>query len=405
MKDAIANASDDPLTGQRVYLDHAASTPTRPEVRLAVAAALEAYPGNPSSLHREGREARAALERARGAIRAALGASSFRLLFSSGGTESDNAAILGALLGAARSRGSGLHGLHLVTTAVEHSAVLGAVDSARRLGAQATVVGVDADARIDPGDVLRALRPDTVLVSVQAVNNEVGTVQPCRELGRALRERGIALHVDAVQLLGKDLLDAQSLGADLVSLSAHKIGGPKGVGALLVHESVALDPFVRGGGQEEGLRAGTEDLAGAIGFARAVELASDELPDASVRMRALRTRLEEGLSGHLQGVYVLTPKLNSAPHILSLRFDEVDGEALLMRLDHMGVAVSTGSACRAATRTPSHVLQAMGLKDSERRGSLRVSVGLRTRAEEIEAAIVRIIGAVGALRALAPARR
>jgi cysteine desulfurase len=378
----------------RIYLDHAATTPIRPEVEEAMAPFFSERFGNPSSLHAEGRAAREALEGARESIRAALGARGFRLAFTGGGTEADNASILGVLL-------AGEGGGHAVTSRVEHSAVLNAMELARRLGWRTTTVEVDRKGRIDPRAVEEALRPDTRLISIMAANNEVGVIEPIAEIGDLARARDISLHTDAVQLVGKAPCDLDSLPVDLVSLSAHKVYGPKGVGALLVREGVEIDPLLRGGPQEDGLRAGTQAVAGAVGFARAVELAVAEEPRERPRLLALRERLRRGLEVTVPDLRFNTPEEGALPGILNVSFSGVNGEALLERLDRLSVSVSTGSACNAAARKSSHVLEAMGLSPEEVRGSIRFSLGRSTGEWEIDAAIRRVVRAVGDLRRIA----
>jgi len=379
---------------RRIYLDHAATTPVRPEVEEAMAPFASERFGNPSSLHAEGRAALEALEAARESIRTALGARGFRLAFTGGGTEADNAAILGVLL-------AGEGGGHAVTSRVEHSAVLNAMELVRRLGWRSTTVEVDGGGRIDPRAVEEGLRPDTRLISIMAANNEVGTLQPLREIGEIARARDIPLHTDAIQLVGKAPCALDSLPVDLVSLSAHKVYGPKGVGALLVREEVEIDPLLRGGAQESGLRAGTQSVAGAVGFARAVELAVAEEPGEGRRLLAIRQRLRRGLEATVGDLRFNTPEEGALPGTLNVSFRGVNGEALLERLDRLGVSVSTGSACNTAARKPSHVLEAMGLSPEEVRGSIRFSLGRSTGEEEIDAAIRRVGRAVGDLRRIA----
>ncbi len=387
----------------RIYLDHAATTPVRPEVRAAMAPYLGDRFGNPSSLHGEGRAAREALESARDAMRSALGARDCRVVFTGGGTESDNAAILGTLL-ARLAEGASPAELHVVASAVEHAAVLGALEVANRWGVSHTLVAVDGEGRVDPSDVLAALRPGTALVSVMAVNNETGTIEPIRQIGDRVRARGVTFHTDAIQLLGKGAVDIADLPADIVTLSAHKICGPKGVGALVVRDGVALEGLVRGGAQERGLRGGTESVAGAVGFAEATRLAVEELAVEAPRLDAMRRRLRDSILRSIDETRCNTPDDGAAPHILSVAFDGVEGESLLRRLDDLGVAVSTGSACNVGARKPSHVLAAMGFEPARIRGTLRFSLGRTTREEEVGEVTARVEDAVRRLRSIAPGR-
>jgi cysteine desulfurase len=386
----------------RIYLDHAATTPLRDEVREAMAPYLAERYGNPSSLHAEGRAAREALEGARESLRRVLKGSSFRLVFTGGGTEADNAALLGTLLGSTVSLEGSAAG-HAVTSGVEHPAVLNGFTLAERLGFSLSVVEVDGDGRVDPAAVERALCPGTRLVSVMAANNEVGTLQPILEIGSLCRARSIPFHTDAVQLLGKGVLDLSELPVDLVTLSAHKVQGPKGVGALLVREGLPFAPILRGGGQESGLRAGTEPVAQAVGFARAVELAEAERPAEAPRLASLRERLRRGIEMTIAGARINTPRKGVLPGILNVSFDGVNGESLLKLLDHLQVAVSTGSACNTGAKKPSHVLQAMGRSAREVRGSIRFSLGRDTGELSIDAALRRLGRAVGELRRISPA--
>lgn len=391
----------------RIYLDHAATTPLRDEVREAMVPLLGECFGNPSSLHLEGRAARTALESARETIRARLRGGEFRLAFTSGGTEADSAAVLGGLLPRLAASGSARADLHVVSTAVEHAAVLGALEHAARWGIRHTLVRVDSGGRVDPADIVDALTPATALVSVMTANNEVGTLQPIREIGELLRARGVPFHTDAIQFLGKGRIDLETLPVDLVTLSAHKVGGPKGVGALLVRASTPFEPIIRGGAQQDGLRGGTEGVAGAVGFARAVDLAVAEQPREWARLEVLRNRLLAAIEERIRGVRINTPVQHpgrSAPHILGAAFAAVSGESLLLRLDHLGVAVSTGSACNVGAGKPSHVLAAMGLDAHAIRGSLRFSLGRTTTAGDIDDTVDRLDEALRGLRSIAPSR-
>ena len=387
---SIDNCSD------RIYMDHAATTPIRPEVHEVLDSVHASFPGNPSSLHREGRDARDCLEAAREAILRSVNGSGYRAVFTGGGTEADNTAILGILT--ARLGDRSPSELHVVASAVEHSAVHGALESASRLGVASTLVPVDSMGRVDPAAVFDALRSETVLVSIMAVNNEVGTVQPIREIAAELRRRGVLFHTDAIQQLGKLPLDVAELGADLLSLSAHKVYGPKGVGGLLVRDDLELWGLVRGGPQEFGLRAGTENVAGGAAFARAAELACREIEAEQPRLDSLRRRFRDGLRRRVAGVRIHEAEGACAPHILSATFEGVEGESLLTRLDRLGVAVSTGSACNVGAHKPSHVLKAMGLSAAEVRSSIRFSFGRDSDEARSDAALDRVEEAVRRLR-------
>ena len=387
------------MEGSRIYLDHAATTPVRVEVREAMEPFFSERFGNPSSLHQEGRAAREALEAARESIAGSLGARDFRIAFTSGGTEADDCALLGALLGAARGS-AGAGGLHAIASAVEHPAVLRSLDLARALGFDFDLAGTDREARVDPADFERLIRPATRLISVMAAQNEVGTLQPIVEIGGRARERGIAFHTDATQLLGKGSIDLRELPVDILTISAHKVYGPKGAGAVLVRRGLPFESVLRGGGQEDGLRAGTQAVALAAGLARAVELSQAEVPAEGKRLAALRDRLRRGIGSSFPEARINTPSRDALPSILNVSFEGVEGESLLKLLDHLGVAVSTGSACGSGARKASHVLQAMGLGPVEVRGSIRFSLGRSTGEREIDEALRRLAIAVEKLRGL-----
>lgn len=358
-----------------LYLDHNATTPVRPEAASAMAECLEGPPGNPSSLHRFGRDAARARELARARVARAAGCEAEEVVFTSGGTEADNLALRGALSEGRR---------HLVTVATEHEAVLQTVEALEAGGMEATVLPVREDGRADPDDVAAALRRDTALVSVMAANNETGVLQPIDAIGRLCRDRGVLFHTDAVQLFGKLPFALRSLAVDLVSISSHKIGGPKGVGALCVKRGVALRPLVTGGSQERRLRPGTENLPGIVGFGKAAELADLELAREAPRLAALRDRLEQGVLRVAPGARVNGAPSPRLPNTSNVSFPGLDGETLLMALDLEGVAVSTGAACNAGAAEPSHVLLAMGRSREEAGGSLRFSLGRTTQEAEID---------------------
>lgn len=390
-------------THPRIYLDYAATAPLRDEVRHAMLPHLGERFGNPSSLHEEGCDARTALEEARSAILHRLGAPDTRLAFCGGGTEADAAAILGVVF-ACLEDGLAPADLHLVASAVEHSAVHGALEQAALLGVRHDLVAVDGFGRVDPDDVLAALRPETILVSIMAVNNEVGTIEPVAEIASMLADRGVPLHCDAIQMVGKEPF-GDRLPGDLVVASGHKISGPQGIAGLFVRPGVRFRGLVRGGPQEDGMRGGTQAVALAVGFARAVELAVDELDHEPARLRILRDGLWASIESSIDGVRLNTRLACAAPHILGVSFESVEGESLLRDLDHAGVAVSTGSACNVGAAQPSRVLRAMGRSEASVRGSLRFSLGLTTSREGLEHALQVLESGVRRLRSIGPARR
>jgi cysteine desulfurase len=359
-----------------IYLDHAATTPVRDEVFEAMRPFFGTRFGNPSSTHRWGREARAALDEARERLARCLGARSDEVCFTSGGTEGDNLAILGAWR-AMREKGRRA----VVSTPIEHKAVLGAMHQAGREGAEERLLEVDSDGcvLIDSFD---AMVDDAVAVcSVMWVNNEVGTVQPIPTLAERSRERGVVMHTDAVQAFGKILIDASTQQFDLLSISGHKIGAPKGIGALFIRRGTPLQPLMHGGTQDRGRRPGTENVASAIGLARAAELAVEERENEWRRLEALRDRLETALLEQMPDTVVHGRNSPRAPHVLNISVPGTDSESLLMALDLKGIAASGGSACSSGSITPSHVLEAMGVSPELASAAIRMSLGALTTEE------------------------
>jgi cysteine desulfurase len=360
----------------RIYLDHNATTPIRDEVAQAVLRALRDGFGNPSSLHAEGAAARAALERAREQAAALVGAEPGELVFTSGATEANHAALWGTLGAASGSR--------LVTTNVEHPSVEEPAAALEARGHPVTRLPVDADGRLDPAALGDALAEPAALVSVLLANNETGVLQDARPLAERCRDHGVPLHLDATQAVGKWPVDVRALGAALLSASAHKLGGPKGAGFLVLRKGLAVEPWLRGGPQERGRRGGTENVAGIVGLGVACELAAREL-DARVReWGRLRDRLWQGIREKIPNVRRNGSERHVLPNTLSVEFTGADGEALLQALDLEGVAVSAGAACHSGSLTPSRVLRAMGRSDEEARASLRLSVGHGIGDAEIE---------------------
>jgi cysteine desulfurase len=373
------------------YLDHAATTPVRAEAVAAITACLADDFGNPASLHQAGQRARRVVERARQALAERLGAEPEEVLFTSGGTESDNLALRG-VLAAARGR------RHVVTTRIEHSAVLNCCEGLAAEGVEVTRIPVAPDGAVRAEAVLAALRPDTALVSIMLANNETGVLQPVRELALALRERGVPLHTDAVQALGKMPLRVEELGVDLMTLSAHKAGGPKGAGALYVRRGVRMAALLRGGHQERDLRAGTENVPGIAGFGAAVEAAGREMEAWPRRLAAMRDRLEEAIMAGIPGVVVNGARAPRLPQISNIAFPGIEGETLLLALDVQGISVSTGSACRSGAPEGSHVLQAMGVDAALARGSVRFSLGIGNDADQVERAAKVVVETARRLR-------
>ena len=377
---------------QHFYFDHNATTPVAPEVLETVVTCLGQVYGNASSIHHFGQAAKQRLEAARRQVAALIHAGPQEVVFTSGGTEADNLAIFGVV------RAAGGRPLHLITSAIEHPAVLAPSAHLEREGVEVTRLPVSAGGVVNPEDVSRALRPETVLVSIMHANNELGTVQPIAEIARVTREAGVLLHVDGVQALGKIPVDVEALGADLYSMSGHKLYAPKGVGALFVRKGTRLAPTAFGGHHERDRRPGTENVPGIAALGAAAELAGRSLPAESERLAALRDRLENAVLSRVSGAGVNGARWNRTPNTSNIYFDGVDGEAMVIALDLRGFAVSTGSACSSGAITPSHVLTAMGLSADRARSSLRFSLGRSNTAEQVDALTDAVVASVIHLR-------
>jgi cysteine desulfurase len=375
---------------ESVYLDHAATTPVRPEVREAMMPLLGDCYGNPSSVHRWGREAKVKLEDARARIASLLGAGPMEIVFTRGGTEADNLAVLG------RSRNS--PGAGVVCSAIEHRAVLQAARAAEAEGSPLHVLPVDGGGVVEIGSLEEVLDSSLAVVSVMWANNEVGTIQPVQRIGELCAGAGVVFHSDAVQAFGKLPVRVDAFPITMLSLSAHKIGGPKGVGALYVRKGTRLTPLVYGGGHERGLRAGTEDVAGAIGFATAAELAVRDREEQMRRLEALRDRLQTALVERVPDLVVNAGGTERIPTILNVSVPGANSELLLVMLDLEGVAVSSGSACSSGGVTPSHVLTTMGLTAEVAAPSVRFSLGRETVERDIDLAIERFPPLMARLR-------
>ena len=381
-----------------IYLDHAATTPVRPEVREAMRPYLtDAAFGNPSSPHRFGRAARAGLEQARREVADALGAEPDEVVFTSGGTEADNLAVIGACL-AARAAGPPPRA---VVTALEHKAVLAAAHAVCGLGGEEAILPVDGHGVVRLDALDRALASRPTIVSVMWVNNETGVLQPIGEIASRCEAAGVLFHSDAVQALGKVPIDLRTLPCPLLTVSGHKIGAPKGIGALILRGADSIAPLIHGGGQQHGIRPGTENIAGAVGLGRAARLAAGEQAQEAVRLGALRDDLAERLRAALPDVRIHGEGAPRAPHILSVAVPGVDSEAMLMHLDLAGVAASSGSACMTGAVEPSHVLTAMGVPRDLAVATIRFSLGRTTTADEVRQAAAVFPGVVTRVRQLA----
>jgi len=385
---------------RRIYLDHNATTPLAPEVFEAMKPYLTEEFGNASSIHSWGQRAKAAVEEARESVARLVGAQPGEIVFTSGGTESDNMAVFGAVE-AARTTAT----KHVVTTAIEHHAVLYAARALENRGVSVTYVPVGESGVVDPGDIERSLRPQTVLVSVMHANNELGTIQPVEEIATLARERGIAFHTDAVQSAGKVPVDAGALGVRLLSLSAHKFHGPKGVGALYVRKGASLRPLMFGGHHERDRRPGTENVPAIVGLGRAAEIAREHLDEEAAHVRRLRDRLEEGLLHSVPQIHVNGDRSRRLPGTTSISFEAVDGEGFVIALDLRGIACSTGAACSSGSLEPSHVLSAIGKNREQARSTVRFSLGAINSSEDIDYALEVIPQVVSRLRSLSPTYR
>ncbi len=375
-------------------MDHSATTPVAPEVLAAMLPYFGEKFGNASSLHRSGREAREALEDSRMKVAALLGAKAEEIIFTSGGTESDNLALKGI------ARKNQKHGKHIITTQIEHPAILETCRALEKEGFLVTYLPVNQEGLVELSTLEAAIRPDTILISVMHANNEVGTIQPLEEIGHLAAEKDIYLHTDAVQSVGKIPVNVDDLGLDLLSLSAHKLYGPKGVGALYIRKGTSLESIIQGGGHERGLRSGTENISGIVGLARAAELAEKNMPQEAERLTAMRDRLAELVLGKVKEAWINGTMKKRLPGNLNFGFKYVEGESLLLFLDSKGICVSTGSACSSHKLEPSHVLMSLGLKPEECHGSLRITLGMSNTTEEVEYVAESIVEAVERFRGI-----
>jgi cysteine desulfurase len=380
----------------RIYLDYNATTPVDTAVLDAMLPYFADNFGNASSIHSPGQRARGAVDAARASVAALLGAKPSEIVFTSGGTEADNLALFGVVAASQETR------KHIITTAIEHHAVLNTVQALEKSGVEVTYIPVGREGVVDPDAVRGALRPETILISVMYANNELGTIQPIEEIGRIAATAEVLFHCDAVQAAGKLPLDVNRLGVDLLSISAHKIYGPKGAGALYVRSGTPLEPQFYGGHHERDRRPGTENVPGIVGLGKAAELARKNLQTDCARITTLRNRLEDALLEACGEARVNGDRARRVSNTSNISFHAAGGEALVIALDLQGIACSTGAACSSGAVGPSHVLLAIGLSPDEARSSLRLSLGRTTTAEEIDLAIAAIPRAVERLRALSP---
>ena len=380
----------------RIYLDNAATTAVSPEVLEAMLPYFTQCFGNPSSIHSTGRDARRVVDAARKQVAAAIGAQPQEIYFTAGGSESDNWAIKGTAF-AKRSKGN-----HIITSAIEHHAVLHTCAWLEKQGFEVTYLPVDEFGRVRVEDVEKAITDKTILITIMAANNEIGTIQPIAEIGKLAHDKGILFHTDAVQAIGAMPIDVNAMHIDMLSMSGHKFHGPKGIGALYIRKGVKIDQYLHGGAQERGQRAGTENLAGIVGMGKAIEIATQHLEENAARLTFLRDKLIDGILAEIPDVRLNGHRTQRLPNNVNVSVRYVEGEALLLRLDLAGIAGSSGSACTSGSLDPSHVLLAIGLPHEIAHGSLRLSLGTDTTEAEIDEVLDKLPGIVKNLRDMSP---
>ncbi|MBW6470207.1 MAG: cysteine desulfurase NifS [Methanosarcinaceae archaeon] len=381
---------------KRIYMDHGATTSVDPLVVDAMLPYFTEMFGNASSLHSFGQEAASALEQARQQVANSIGAKPEEIIFTSGGTESDNLAIKGIAYRNSKK------GKHIITSTIEHPAILNACAYLEKEGFEVTYVAVDSDGIINMDELKKAIRDDTILISVMHANNEIGTIQPISDISEIAKEKSICLHTDAVQSLGKIPVNVDELGVDLLSMSSHKIHGPKGVGALYVRKGTPLQALAHGGSHERHMRAGTENISGIVGFAKAVSLSDERFVDDAKHMTILRDSLIEKVMDSIEDVALSGHPTKRLPNNINLRFSFIEGESMLLFLNMKGIAISTGSACSSKSLEPSHVLTALGLRPEDSHGSLRITLGKDNTQEEVDYVVDALVEVVGRLRAMSP---
>ncbi|MBU0672097.1 MAG: cysteine desulfurase NifS [Candidatus Margulisbacteria bacterium] len=381
---------------KRIYLDYAATTPVHPDVAAEMQPYFSEKFGNPSSIHSFGQEAKAAVERAREQVAGLIAAQPEEIVFTSGGTEANNFAVQGIAL-ANEDRGN-----HIIVSKIEHHAVLEPARFLENHGFKVTFLPVDNDGLVHPEDVQKAITDKTILVSIMHANNEIGTIEPIEEISKITKEKGVYFHTDAVQTVGSIPVDVNKLGVDLLSTSAHKLYGPKGVGALYIRKGTRLEPFIRGGGQERHRRASTENVAGIVGFGKACELAKNELQSRIDHLIPLRDKLIKGIKDNIQDVVLNGHPSIRLPKNVDITVKYVEGESMLLNLDIEGIAVSTGSACSSGALEPSHVLMATGISPELAHGSIRFTLGRLTTDEDIDRVLEVYPKIVEKLRKMSP---
>jgi cysteine desulfurase len=381
---------------KRIYLDYAATTPVHPDVLKAMLPYYNESFGNPSSIHACGQEAKSAVERARASVARLIGAGEEEICFTSSGTEADNFALEGVALANEKT------GNHIITTAIEHHAILETCKFLEKRGFKVTYLPVDKYGMVDPDDVRKAISPETILISVMHANNEIGTIQPLAEIGRIAREASVCFHTDAVQTVGHIPLDVNALGVDLLSMSAHKLYGPKGIGALYIRKGTGITPFMHGGGQERGRRAGTENVPGIVGFGKAAEIALQEMSEEAAQLTELRDKFIAELQKRIDDIHLNGHPVKRLPNNVNISVSYVEGESMLLNLDMAGICASTGSACSSGNLEPSHVLLATGCSHEQAHGSLRYTLGKWTTITDMEKVLDILPPIVKKLRAMSP---
>lgn len=384
---------------KNVYMDYSATTPVKKEVLDAMLPYFSEHFGNPSSLYSIAQESKEALEKARGQVASLIGAKANEVFFTAGGSEADNWALEG-VADALKDKGN-----HIITTKIEHHAILHTAEYLEKHGIDVTYLDVDAEGRVNPVDVEKAITDKTVLISIMMVNNEVGTIEPIKEIAEIAHNHGILLHTDAVQALGNVPIDVDNMGIDLMSMSGHKIYGPKGVGALYIRKGTKISNFIHGGAQEMKKRAGTENLAGIVGFGKAAELAKENLESHINRVSELRDYFISEVTSKIPDTIVNGSMEHRHPGNANISFEYIEGESMLILLDINGISVSTGSACSSKSLTPSHVLSAMGIPVERIHGTLRFTIGDPTTKEDIDYVIEKLVEIVQKLRELSPVSR
>ena len=379
-----------------IYLDHAATTPVHPEVLQAIMPYLTEQYANPSTLYRFGQEARAAIDDARTKVAALLGAGTDEIFFTSGATEADNWAIIGGTQ-ARESKGK-----HIITCAIEHHAVLGTCEFLKHRGYDLTIIPVNREGLVDPEDIRKAITDQTVLITIMHSNNEIGVIEPIAEIGAIAKEKGILFHTDATQSVGKVPINVDELNVDMLSLSGHKLYGPKGIGALYVRKGARILPYMHGGAQEKSKRAGTHNVPGIAGLGKAAEIALAMMAEESARQTALRDRLIDGIMERIPDTRLNGSRAHRLPNNVNMSIAGIEGESMILRLDYNNICVSSGSACTSGSLAASHVLLGIGLPHELAHGSLRLTLGMGTTDEDVDKVLEVLPGIVSTLRAMSP---